>query len=227
MEPDTSPPEEGDQRTWLKHLEEDVIGPSESRRRVASESLQAIKAQKLRRRLLIGWIVIITLVCIYIGTQVAAQYTKRGKDNSMWLTTMALMDASLVVGSLLLSALGLWLRDEIYMRQSSILQLITASWYVIQVAFNVAFVVILSKIGGEWQRHGKYTLEQVESFNSFVIVIVIVGALLAPLMFFCSRVAWNLSKIYEVERVVRKFPEREDQIPRYGSFASSQKPHHP
>ncbi|KAL8273745.1 hypothetical protein Esti_002345 [Eimeria stiedai] len=220
LEPATSLPEEGDQRTWLKHLEDEVISPSESRRRVATESLQAIKAQKLRTRLLVSWIFIFVLVCVYVGTHMAAQSTKRGKDNSMWLTTVALMDASLVLGSLLLSALGLWMKDEIYMRQSSILQLIAASWYVIQVTFNMVFVVILSKIGGEWQRRGKYTLEEVESFNSFIIGVVVVGVLLAPLMFLCSRLAWDLSKVYEIERVVRKFPDREDRSSPYGTFTA-------
>ncbi|KAL8445182.1 hypothetical protein Emed_005817 [Eimeria media] len=187
MEPDTSLPEEGDQRAWLKDLENEVIGPSESRRRVATESLQAIKAQKLRRRLLISWVFIFLLVCVYVGIHMAAQSTKRGKDNSMWLTTVALMDVSLVLGSLLLSVIGLWMHDEIYMRQSSVLQLIAASWYVIQVTFNMVFVVILSKIGGDWQRRGKYSLEEIESFNSFISGVIVVGVLLAPLMFLCSK----------------------------------------
>lgn len=189
MEPETSPEEEGDQRAWLKHLEEEVTGSPEgqARRRVAAESLQAIKAQKLSRQLIIVWGVVLLLAAVYIGVHVGARRTKRGKANEMWLITVALMDSSLVLGSLLLSGVGLWMRDEIYMRQSSILQVITASWYVIEVAFNMVFVVILSKIGGEWQRHGKYTLEQIEQFNAFIIVVVIVGGLLAPLTFLGSK----------------------------------------
>lgn len=184
-----STPEEEEQCMWLKHLDEEATGGpgGNSRRRPAAESLQSIKAHKWTRHILIVWGVVLLLDVAYLAVNLAARGTKRGKDNDMWLVTAAVMDCSLVLGSLMLSALGLWMRDEIYMRQSSVLQLITASWYAVQASFNMVFVVILSKIGGEWQRYGKYSQKQIENFNSFVMALVILGALLAPLTLLCSK----------------------------------------
>ncbi|OEH76527.1 transmembrane protein [Cyclospora cayetanensis] len=220
MEAGDFPPEEGEQRSWLKHLEEEARGSpgSGARRRGAAESLQAIRAQKLSKQLFVVWALVLALSTGFLGVHLGARNTKRGKDNAMWLITVALMDYSLMLGSLLLSGIGVWLRDEIYMRQSSMLQVITASWYVIELAFNMAFVVILSKIGGEWQRHGKYTTGQIEKFNTFITILVVLGCLLAPLTFLGSRLSWNLSKVYEVDTVVRKFPERNEMPYQYGTF---------
>ena len=197
MDPETSQMEEGEQHTWMKRLEEEVTGSPRSvaRRRRASASLQAIKAQKLGRQLMGVWGIMLLLYAAYFGVHLAARKTKRGKDNAMWLITVALIDSSLALGSLFLSGLGLWLHDEIYMRQSSILQVLTASWNVIEVVFNVIFVVILSKIGGEWQRHGKYTLEQIEQFNTFVTVLVGLGGVVAPITFLGSKRASNTSTV--------------------------------
>lgn len=187
MEPEVPPPEEGEQqRKWLQHLEEEAMLRGRKGQAV-SASLQAKREEKLRRNLIIVWGFVLLLLTVHVGVYLGATVTKRGKDNRMWLITAALMDASLVLGALLLSGVGLCMRDEIYMRQSSILQLITASWLTIQVLFNMVFVVILSKIGGEWQRYGSYTSEQIERFNSYITALVVVGGLMAPLTFLCSK----------------------------------------
>ena len=182
-------PDYENRERWMEALEEhqDGIGVVYGRG-VRTAELPREKRKKLTRGLIWLWVILFCVAVAYASVHLAAQSCKRGRDNSMWIITVVAADIVITIASLCFGVVGILIKDEIFMQQAAALHAVAAIWHTLQGLFYLFFVLLLSKIAGEWLRGGRYKQQQIADFNAFLNALIFIGVILVLLCVASSKI---------------------------------------